>query len=121
MEQIAIGLHDFFQVYPEGAMLLDPECRIIMVNEALCRLVGKQAHELVGKGCDALFPGKFCDSDRCPLEQLKGKVKSLRSTVSIDNGVEAQQVTVTATPVRDPAGVYLGVLELFHPLTGKSG
>ncbi len=99
----------------------DQDRRIIMVNSALERMVGRPREELVGQTCRYLFgvrmrDGRYICDVTCPFlrpQSPDGRVEGYMPTA---NGKNAW-VEITYGYVRDEQGQINGVVHIVHDLT----
>ncbi|QJA06076.1 PAS domain S-box protein [Thermosulfurimonas marina] len=110
--------HSYYLDYlPEGVMLLDAEGRIIYVNQALARLLGRSREDLLGKKCYEVVHGSgkrpsFC-VDLCMREEA-------RSTSALFYEPHLQCLLwAYAAPIKDEKGRIVGCFHLVRPLASK--
>ncbi|MDP4197468.1 MAG: PAS domain S-box protein, partial [Bacteroidota bacterium] len=73
----------------DGLYLLNGKGRIVMVNNAFCKLVGKPREEVQGKNFEILFAKDFVAShDFDELKPFMFSVKSTKKRVTLWNGVQ---------------------------------
>jgi PAS domain S-box-containing protein len=97
----------------------DRDGRMIWVNEACCRFIGRTAEEIIGRTDYQLFPATIAQKYRDDDYRVMSEVKPFRSfeTVNHADG-RAHFVYVVKVPHRDTAGGINGVLGAFwgsHP------
>ncbi|MBF0454901.1 MAG: sigma 54-interacting transcriptional regulator [Magnetococcales bacterium] len=71
-------LQPFFSSLEEGVLFLDRELRIITINQAAEKMVGRELHQVVGELCPTLFSGTECakkcaKTKKCVLTPSKDK------------------------------------------------
>ena len=61
--------------------------------------------------------GTLCETDSCPLEQIKNGKKEVIIEVQKNDGNRARDFIVTARPYYDNAGTLIGIVESFQEIT----
>ncbi len=118
-----IGKHwrEICHAIQEGVFIVDPQGRIVMVNEAMTRLTGYETGELVGRPC-ALFGCDSCAKERarvrgawCPLFAGK-ETQAKRCHIRRKDG-STLPVFKNQSLIRDQDGAVLGAVESVLDLT----
>lgn len=104
-------LKSMVDALPDGALVVDPKGRVLAVNEQGARLCGLSAHTMEGQ--------LLADLSRLanwlpPVLELALEAKERRSFIQ---EVEGRRLVTSATPLRDPDGLPLGVLGLLRDIT----
>ncbi len=100
----------------EHVIYQDPEGRILWVNRAAARSLGKNPEELVGKYCYKLWQGREERCAGCPVERALEAGSPLRGEVSTPDGRIWQ---VGGCPVRDQEGRIVGAVEVTLEVTDR--
>lgn len=105
----------------EGVWMLDARLRTVFVNEALTRMTGYTRDELLGRGpADVLAPDQVATAGpRLERRRSSRPSESFETSLRRSDG-EILPVLVTATPLRDDAGEYAGVLALCTDITSRA-
>lgn len=123
-----IGRHwrSIMDTLNDGVAVIDPAGRVLMVNQAMCRLTGFQAEELVGQAC-TVFNCDACARTRQPQgegwcelfsgEQPENREISCRLIRKDGTYLPALKV---AALLRDPDGRLLGAVETLTDLSAIS-
>jgi PAS domain S-box-containing protein len=75
MNQNEIVLTGVFHAFPDPIFIIDKECRIIMANEAFCKLAGTAVSEVKNKRLDKLFAPGVCSAFNKPRDiELKREI-----------------------------------------------
>ncbi|BEQ13573.1 sigma-54 interaction domain-containing protein [Desulfoferula mesophila] len=123
-----IGRHwrSILDTLGDGVAIIDPGGEVLMVNQAMCRLTGYEAHELVGRPC-TVFNCDACARSRrsqrggwCELfsgEQPENQEISCRLIRKDGTYLPALKV---AALLRDADGELLGAVETVTDLTAIS-
>ena len=108
-----------FRAIGHPAMILDPERRIIEVNDATIRDTGRSRDELLGLNCYEVFHCKDATGPPpcCPFEMLRktGSVQTAEMEVQTLNGY----YSVSCTPVYDPDGNLEKIIHISMDITGR--
>jgi PAS domain S-box-containing protein len=96
--------HKIFQAIHQPSILIDPDRKVIDVNEAVTRISGKSKEELIGLPCYKIYHGETADApiEGCPMcPILHGEI---RQTVECEANVFGGNYLVSCTPVFDEEG-----------------
>jgi two-component system, cell cycle sensor histidine kinase and response regulator CckA len=106
-----------FQAIAHPTVIVDPECRIIEANQAVCRILGKSETEFSGKSCCKLFhrPGEGDSPAECPLRRtlISGKVESAEMEMAALGG----HFIVSCAPVFDDRGRLQKIVHIATDIT----
>ncbi len=99
----------------------DADRRIVLVNSALERLMGRPREELIGKTCRYLFgvrmrDGRYICDVTCPFVRPEHPDGHVEGRMPLANGDE-KWVEITYGYVRDEEGRISGVVHVVHDLT----
>jgi NtrC-family two-component system sensor histidine kinase KinB len=103
----------------EGLVVLDPEGKIEMVNNALKGLSGMEEDELLGKRfVQTLFPGKGREAaiDALETARRKGIMRDLDLNLNSKDGKEVP-VNLNAAILRDAYDKPIGMVVILHDMT----
>jgi len=111
-----VVLSSLLEPLPLGVVIVDPERRVLLMNQALEALTGFTRDEVRGVPCYAVLRGNVC-MHQCPvLEAEAGGQPIRREGDLINRGREKIPVRLTSVPVRDPQGALVGHLETFEDI-----
>jgi PAS domain S-box-containing protein len=99
----------------DGLLLLDPQGRIVYTNRAFEEMTGRGEDELRGRTCDELFDEATCcsiDPRRLPPIGDTGQAH-FNIRIPAPDGTPRSYCFI-ASPVRDPEGRLIGILENFR-------
>lgn len=98
--------------------IVDTSMHVTFVNEAVTRMVGRPAEEILGKVCEEVFQSDSCEND-CPVKKalLTGKSTVGKKMILTDNQGRQVPVMSSASALRDAAGNALGAYEIIRDLT----
>jgi PAS domain S-box-containing protein len=105
-------LCDFLAV---GAVLIDPDRRVISMNETAELLTGITQKAATGRRCSEVFAGYLCGGD-CLFERAAAEGRTALATDihATDADGEPHHLTKVVSPLFDPRGRPLGCLEVFE-------
>jgi PAS domain S-box-containing protein len=91
---------------------------IIMANEAYYDSFGHQPKNDMAYKCYETRPGSLCDTDECPMKQIRSGKKLVSSQVTkvADDGTKNTYI-VTARPFCDAEGELTGIIENFQDIS----
>lgn len=97
----------------DGIMILDPDRRVVAVNQALANLVQMAPDDAVGRPCNAVLPlERVTGYDLCQDERYTGQLDpgSQHCEGEIVRPGERRIVAVTYTPLHNDAGALLNII-----------
>ena len=98
------------------SMILDLNQRIVAVNRATSKVLGKPASELIGKQCYTVFHIKGAPKN-CPFIKMLKTGKQETAAVSAD--ALGMELSVGVTPLRGSTGKVVGALHTVMDLTER--
>ena len=106
------ALCDFLAV---GSILIDPDRRVVFMNETAELLTGIPQKDALGRPCCEIFAGYLCDND-CLYEPAvaEGRTALAADIHAADADGETHHLTKVVSPLYDPDGRLLGCLEVFE-------
>ena len=109
-----------FNTSASGMTVINNDYVIEKVNDTFTKLMGITRQEAEGLKCYDVFPGLRCNSNACPLQQVKnGKKKvEIEDTKELKNGAELTCM-ITATPYRSIDGDVIGIVESFMDISDR--
>ena len=112
-------LDQIFQTAAGGMCIIDKKYNTLRVNQTFVSLFGVDENDVVGKKCYEEFPGPSCRTDGCPLARIFKGVERLEYEVEKpDRDGRLIPCLLTATPLRDPGGKLIGIVEDFRDISG---
>lgn len=99
------------------AMILDPDHRIIDVNPAVEKALGKSKEELIGKYCYNIFHNSCHPPENCPNVKMMKTLKPQTSDIEIE--VMGCQYIVTVTPLFDDKGKLVRTLHIAKDISER--
>jgi len=101
-----------------GITLVDSDYSIVSINDAQCRMFGKQTAEFQGKKCYREFEKRTAPCPHCPgtLAMATGQPASVETTGIRDDG-QTFVARVSACPVMTENGGTIGFIELVEDVT----
>ncbi len=111
-------LRQVFHTAADGIRLIDKDCNILRVNETFAKMSGVSKEEAKGKKCYEVFSGQQCHTEQCSLKRIMNGEEHIEfEAVRIRKDGTGIPCIVTATPFRDPAGKFIGIVEDFKDIT----
>ena len=96
---------------PAPVMAVDKDFKLVFVNDAACRLLGKREDELLGKFCHDTFCTDHCGTGQCRMK----RVMEGEEPVSVRNSIEINgrriPIEYTSDALRNDKGEIIGGLE----------
>jgi len=104
-----------FDAAADQIALLDPGCRILRVNQAAARALGRAPTAIIGQECRAIFPscheaGEACQHRRCLAAQ--------QSLTEERETADGRILVETCSPFFFQEGRLLGVIQVSKDITG---
>ncbi len=114
-------LDQIFETTADGMALIDLDCRLQRVNSTFLKMLGFTSDQVVGKKCYDVFPSLRCNTNACPLRQVKG---GREETIEFEDEKKRADGTVitciiAATPLRDLEGRIIGIVESFKDISDR--
>lgn len=104
-----------FDAIGDAVCLLDPECRIVKVNQAMLDLVNQPAPEVLGRRCWEIMHDTPGPIDDCPLARMRQTGR--RETLILPVGDRWLQVT--ADPILNGTGALAGAVHIITDITAR--
>ncbi|MBU8933723.1 MAG: PAS domain S-box protein, partial [candidate division Zixibacteria bacterium] len=107
-----------FNSTANGMIIIDTQYRTKHVNDRFCEMIGMSRDEAIGQKCRECFPSKSCGTDNCPLKRIINGKDLIEFEVEKESP-DGSRLTyiVSATALRDDAGVLIGIIECFTNIT----
>ncbi|MCG8566300.1 MAG: PAS domain S-box protein [Desulfobacterales bacterium] len=113
-----------FNVAAEGLLYIDPDHRVVNVNETLLRQWGWKREEIIGKHCHHLFKETICtrknlqDTENCSLCTIMEKGGSLEQEVSFQGEDGSRQTFIEcSTALTNEKGELTGILKSLRDIS----
>jgi PAS domain S-box-containing protein len=115
-----IELKTILQNLRDGVLTLNFSGEVTAANQALCRMLGVEEREILGKPCSAAL-GEIVGG--CTLEAFQGAISG-GAGEAVDSEIrsragEVTPVAVSAAPLRDFLGATVGGVCLFQDITRR--
>ena len=104
-----------FHAVPDAIFLMDPECRIIRINQAASRAFAIMPDEAVGKHCYDIVHHSAHPHDLCPKQATMSSGQVARAEVH-DPNTDAV-FAVTTAPLFDAVGQIEGIVHVAQDIT----
>ncbi len=104
-----------FDAVPDMVFLLDPQHRILRVNQAVVQRFGCAADQLAGRHCYELLHGTTAPPEFCPHERMLREGVECQAEV-YENHLDAD-FAISATPFCDASGKLTGGVHVARDIT----
>lgn len=109
-------LSSFIDGLPVGAMILDSNRKVVLLNQRLEALLALSTQEVKGLPCYSIIRAKACFKN-CPALALKKSSESLSLESDLINyNRQLVPIRITTTPIKDVNGDIVGFLEVIEDL-----
>jgi PAS domain S-box-containing protein len=119
--EVEEAIYELDQIY-NGAMsgmrVVDSKFNVVSANNAICKMIGANKNEVVGRKCYDVLHGEHCHTENCILSQImQGKAKmDIEEERETPDG-RKYYFRILATPFRDRNGKLLGIIEVYSDIT----
>lgn len=103
----------------EGIGIVDPDENILFCNRAYGRLLGYEPEELIGLNLQHLTVPEEFAKYRDQTRKRKGGEASQYETVLYTKGGDAKSFSISASPLCNDAGTFIGTLGLITDITDR--
>jgi len=104
-----------FDTIPDIIMIVDPDYKILRVNQAMTKLFGLSYQEILGKKCYQLIHQTDSPPEFCPHWQTLRDGKEHSAEIYAPN--LKRYFTVTSTPIFEETGKMTGAVHVMHDIT----
>jgi PAS domain S-box-containing protein len=105
----------------DAIVVLDPERRVIASNDAFLQRTGRERHEVLGSSCAHVTSG-MCGPTDCPtLACLRTGERQIRICERQVAGGGTVVEEVHTSPIRDPSGKIVQVVEVWRDISKRRG
>lgn len=122
LEEFTAAFSTFCDALTDEVLILDRQFKVVFANKALLQNKGWTAEEVVGRHCYQVSHQRTepCASpeDVCPMLETLASGSSARAThIHRDKQGNRSYVDVVTSPVKNPNGEVIGVVELIRDIT----
>lgn len=113
-------LDQIFSTTANGMRVIGLDHKIIRINDTMLKILGVTREEAIGNKCYDVFPGKYCNTNKCPIEIIGNGEKRIEyeAEKELPNGSVIPCI-ITATPFMDHEGQVVGVVEDFVDISER--
>lgn len=104
---------------PTPIMVTDPQAKVVFMNEAGARAVGKTPEECIGKRCFSLLRSGDCNTERCAVKVALQKNEPHTSETTAKFAAGETPIRYTGAPIRDDKGNIVGSIEYVLDITNE--
>ena len=104
---------------PTPVMAVDPDLKLLFMNIAGCRLLGKKLEDIKGRHCYGLFNSLHCQTPECGMQKAmaSGDSRTASNKIKIDG--RTVPIEYTAAALKDENGNIVGGLEYVIDITER--
>ena len=106
-----------FDGVPDLIAILNSKNKIMRVNAAMARMMGKKAEECIGTPCYAVFHGTHMPPHSCP--HAKAVCESREQITEVQQFGSDNHFLVSYTPLFDAEGNFTGVVHVARDITER--
>ncbi|WP_220680595.1 methyl-accepting chemotaxis protein [Methanofollis formosanus] len=99
---------------PAPLQIIDPEYRILYLNQAAADLIGVRAEDCIGKPCHSVFRNSLCNSEACPCRKAMKSGQTETARTELAGGC---WIDCSGTPLKDESGLVIGAVESIQDVT----
>ncbi|WP_265580213.1 methyl-accepting chemotaxis protein [Methanofollis aquaemaris] len=99
---------------PAPIQVIDPEYRILYLNQAAADLIGVRAEDCIGKPCHAIFRNNLCNSEACPCRNAMKSGQTETARTELTGGC---WIDCSGAPLKDESGQIIGAVEFIQDVT----
>ena len=102
---------------PTPVMAMDRDFKIIYMNHAGCKFLGKPRNEIEGRKCFDCLNTPHCQTPECRVRQAveNDRIVTARNEIPVDG--KAIPMEYTAAPLKDDDGEIIGAVEYIFDIT----
>ena len=104
---------------PTPIMAVDLNLKLIFMNQAGCRLLGKKQDVLKGQHCYDLFKSQHCQTPECQMQKVMEGGESCTSRNEVTINGRTVPIEYTAATLKDKDGNIVGGLEYILDITQR--
>ncbi|MEE4254300.1 MAG: sensor domain-containing diguanylate cyclase [Desulfuromusa sp.] len=117
-DMACMELEQVFSAYTDPTWVLQEDGFIIRANNAMLKMLGKTAEEVIGKPCHTFLDYDLCEHTNCPLKNRRGK-RTMEFDVHLSNlATENNSYLLTTAPLITINGSP-GIVAQFKDITGR--
>jgi PAS domain S-box-containing protein len=119
--EVEKAIYELDQIYNgtlSGMRVVDTKFNVVSANNAMCKMIGANKNEVVGRKCYEVLRGEHCQTENCILFQImQGKAEmDIEEERETPDG-RKYYFRILATPFRDRNGKLLGIIEVYSDIT----
>ncbi len=115
-----VELNQIFNTAADAMWVLDINFKILRINDAFLKFIGRSKGEAVGLECRKVFPCSLCDGPNCPMKLVNSSENRVEYELEALNskGIKTPFI-MTATPLRVLDGEIIGIIANFTDITNR--
>lgn len=112
-------LQSIFDNISDLAVVLDPECRIIRINEKFSKFAGILQIDAIGKNCSEVLEDTELRCDDFELQETIKMVVSTGESITFLKKTEKNHWEISRAPIKDEQGNVVAILSTWHKITER--
>lgn len=113
-------LNQFFNTTGNSMRLIDNDYNILRVNRSFTSMSGMSKEDAEGKKCFNIFPGPYCHTSECPLNQIKNGEESVEQDIKKKNkNGKIVPGILNCVAFNGENGEVLGIIEDFKDISKR--
>lgn len=115
---VETAAENIIAIMPDSLVLIDPEGKIVAINQSLTQVLGYGEDEVVGNSPDMLFNEKGLTSKIFEKTSKNVKLKNFETKFKAKSGKEIE-VIISASMIRNNQDKISGIVAVVHDVTEK--
>jgi PAS domain S-box-containing protein len=113
-------LNQIFNTTGNSMRLIDTDYNILRVNRSFSSMSGISKEDAEGKKCFNIFPGPYCHTSECPLNQIKNGEESVEQDIKKKNkNGKVIPGILNCASFKGENGEVLGIIEDFKDISKR--
>ena len=120
LESANLFLSQIWDIAADGIRIIDKNFNVVRVNKTFIAMTGMEKKNILGRKCQDVFWGPFCNTEDCPMRQiLAGKKRVEYQSVKESPAGKIINCWIIAVPLYDVNGEFVGIMESFRDITER--
>ncbi len=119
LTQTGLGLSSVFEILPDMVFVVDPDERVLFVNQVAARAMGGRAEDLVGRTQSDLFPHDLAVRHSLAIQHVFHTGETVVTEDQQDLSVNRVWIDTRLVPFRDPSGNIAAVVGIVRDVSER--